>query len=79
MRCLNTNKLLTRKVITISETPKINFEVNNLMYKCTDSQQCAVFNNYFRLITDVHLYNQDKSKLVSLLCQKHVETRVQKF
>jgi len=39
------------------------------MHKYANSQLPAAFNNYFKLITDVHLY---KSKLDNLFYQKYV-------
>jgi len=69
MRCLNTDKLLTNKVTTIYKMQKIlelkdisNLEVSKLMYKYTTSQLPAAFNNYFKLITDVHSYNTRQVK-----------------
>ena len=62
--CLNTDKLLTNKVTTIYKMQKIlqlkdkyNLEVSKFMYKYTTSQLPAPFDNYFKLITDVHSYN----------------------
>ena len=64
MRCLITDKLLTNKVTNIYKMQKIlqlkdiyNLEVSKFMYKYTTSQLPAMFNNYFKLITDVHSYN----------------------
>ena len=69
MRCLNTDKLLTNKVTTIYKMQKIlqlkdiyNLEVSKFMYKYTTSQLPATFNNYFKLITDVHSYNTRQIK-----------------
>ena len=66
---LNTYKLLTNKVPTIYKMQKIlqlkdiyNLEVSKFMYKCTTSQLPATFNNYFKLITDVHSYNTRQVK-----------------
>jgi len=58
-----------------------NLEVSKFMYKYTTSQLPATFNNYFKLITDVHSYTviQNKSKLDNLLYQKHVQTQVLKW
>jgi len=54
MRSLNTDKLLTNKVTTIYKMQKIlqlkdiyNLEVSKFMYKYTNSQLPATFNNYF--------------------------------
>ena len=65
MRCLNTDKLLTNKVTIIYKMQQIlqlkdlyNLEVSKVMYKYTTSQLPATFNNYFKLITDVHWYNK---------------------
>jgi len=69
MRCLNTNNLLTNKLTTIHKMQKIlqlkdiyNLEVGKFMYKYTTSQLPATFNNYFKLITDVHSYNTRQIK-----------------
>jgi len=69
MRCLNTDKLLTNKVTTIYKMQKIlqledvfNLEVSKFMYKYNTSQLPATFNNYFKLITDVHTYNTRQVK-----------------
>ena len=69
MRCLNTDKLLTNKVITIYNMQKIlqpkytfNLAVSKIMYNHTTSQLPATFNNYFKLITDVHSYNTRQIK-----------------
>jgi len=69
MRCLNADKLLTNKVTTIYKMQKIiqlkdiyNLEVSKLMNKYTTSQLLATFNNYFKLITDVHSYNTRQIK-----------------
>jgi len=69
MRCLNTDKLLTNKVTTIYKMQKIlqlkdiyNLEVSKFIYKYTTSQLPATFNNYFKLITDVHSYNTRQIK-----------------
>jgi len=69
MRCLNTDKLLTNKVTTIYKMQKIlqlkdlyNLEVSKFMYKYTTSQSPATFNNYFKLIADVHSYNTRQIK-----------------
>ena len=63
-KVLNTDKLLTNKVTTIYKMQKIlqlkdiyNHEVSKFMFKYTTSQLLATFNNYFKLITDVHSYN----------------------
>ena len=39
-----------------------NLEVSKFMYKYTTSQLPATFNNYFKLITDVHSYNTRQVK-----------------
>ena len=39
-----------------------NPEVSKFMYKYTNSQLPATFNNYFKLITDVHPYNTRQPK-----------------
>ena len=39
-----------------------NLEVNKFMYEHTTSQLPATFNNYFKLITDVHSYNTRQVK-----------------
>ena len=64
MRCLNTDKVLTNTAATIYKMQKIlqlkdiyNLELSKVMYKYTTSQLPATFNNYFKLITDVHSYN----------------------
>ena len=46
-----------------------NLEVSKFMYKYTTSQLPAMFNNYFKLITDVHSYNtrQIKTRQFALL------------
>jgi len=69
MRCLNTDKLLTNKVTTIHKMQKIiqlkdiyNLEVSKFMYKYTTSLLPATFNNYFKLITDVHSNNTRQIK-----------------
>jgi len=69
MRCLNTNELVTSKVTIIHKTQKIlqlkdiyNLEVRKFMYKYTNSQLPATFNNYFKLITHVHPYNTRQIK-----------------
>jgi len=69
MRCINTDKLLTNKVITIYNMQKIlqpkytfNLAVSKIMYNHTTSQLPATFNNYFKLITDVHSYNTRQIK-----------------
>ena len=61
MRYLNRSETVTRKVTSMYETQKILqlkdsyiFEVGQYMYKCNKSQVPATFNNYFKLITDVH-------------------------
>ena len=83
MRCLNTDKFLTNKVTTICKMQKIlqlkdiyNLEVSKFMYKYTTSQSPATFNNYFKLITDVHSYNTRQVKTLQLPYQKHVQTHV---
>jgi len=51
------------------------------MYKYSNSQLPATFNNYLKLITllmFIHI-TQDKSKLDNLLYQKHVQTQVLKM
>jgi len=54
-----------------------NLEVSKFMYKYTTLQLPATFNNYFKLITDVHSYNtRQVLKLDNLLYQKHVQTQV---
>ena len=45
------------------------------MYKYTTSQLPAMFNNYFKLITDGHSYN---TRLDNFLYQKRVQTQVLK-
>ena len=69
------HKFLTSKVNTIYKTQRIlqlkdiyNLEVSKFMYKYTNSQLPALFNNYFELITDVHPYNtrQIKTRLFAL-------------
>ena len=69
MRCLNTDKLLTSKFTTIYKMQKIlqlkgiyNLVVSKFMYKYTTSHLPATFNNYFKLITDVHSYNTKQVK-----------------
>jgi len=39
-----------------------NLEVSKFMYKYTTSQLPAMFNNYFKLITDVHSHNTRQIK-----------------
>ena len=39
-----------------------NLEVSKFMYKYSTSQLPATFNNYFKLITDVHSYNTRQIK-----------------
>jgi len=39
-----------------------NLEVSKSMYKSTTSQLPATFNNYFKLITDVHSHNTRQIK-----------------
>jgi len=60
---------LTNKVTAIYKLQKIlqlkdiyNLEVSKFMYKYTNSQLPATFNNYFNLITDVHPYNTRQIK-----------------
>jgi len=60
---------LTNKVPTIYKMQKIiqlkdiyNLEVRKFMYKYTTSQLPVTFNNYFKLITDVHSYNTREVK-----------------
>jgi len=45
-----------------------NLEVSKIMYKYTNSQLTATFNNYSKLITDVHPLNtrQIKTRLFAL-------------
>jgi len=45
-----------------------NLYVSKFMYKYTTSQLPATFNNYFKLITDVHPYNtrQIKTRQIAL-------------
>ena len=69
MKFFKTNELLPSKVITIHKTQKnsptkryINLEVSKLMYKYTKSHLPAAFNNYFKLITDVHPYDTRQIK-----------------
>jgi len=70
MRCLlNTDKLLTNKVTAIYKMQKIpqlkdiyNHEVSKFMYKYTTSELPATFNNYFKLVTDVHSYSTRQIK-----------------
>jgi len=69
MRYLNTYELVTRKVTNIYKTQKIlqlkdvyNLEVSKFMYKYTNSQLPATFNNYFKLIRDVRPYNKGQIK-----------------
>jgi len=70
MKCLNKSELLTSKVTTIYKTQKIlhlkgiyNLEVSKFMYNYTNSQLPVTFNNYFKLITDVHPYNTRQIKI----------------
>jgi len=69
MRCLKADKRLTNKITTIYKMQKIlqlkdiyNLEVSKFMYKYTTSPLPATFNNYFKLITDVHSYNTKQVK-----------------
>jgi len=69
MRCLITNELETNIVTTIYKTQKIlqlkhvyNLEDRKFLYEYTNFQLPATFNNYFKLITDVHPYNTRKIK-----------------
>jgi len=69
MRCLNTNKLLTKEVTTICKMQKnlqlkdiYSLEVGKFIYKYTNSQLPATFNNLFKLITDAHPYNTRQTK-----------------
>ena len=39
-----------------------NLEASKFMYKYTTSQLPATFNNYFKLITNVHSYNRRQIK-----------------
>jgi len=39
-----------------------HLQVSKFMYKYTTSQLPATFNNYFKLITDVHSYNTRQIK-----------------
>ena len=77
MRCLNTDKLLTNKVTTIYKMQKIlqlkdiyNLKVSKFMYKYTTSQLPATFNNYFKLVTDVHSCNTRQIKTRQLALPK---------
>jgi len=86
MRCLNTNELVTSKVTTIYRTQKIfqlkdryNLEASKFKYKYINSQLPARFDNYFKLITDVHSYIQNKLKPDNLLYQTHVQTQALKL
>ena len=79
------HKLMTNKVTTIYKMKKIiqlkeiyNLEVSKFMNKYTTSQLVATFNNYFKLITDVHSYDTRQIKLDNLLYQKHIQTQVLK-
>jgi len=45
----------------------------------TTSQLCATFNNYFKLITDVHSYNTRQVKTRKFALPKHVQTQVLKW
>ena len=69
MRWSSTDKFLTNKVTTIYKMQKIlqlkdiyNLEVSKFMNKYTTSQLPATFDNYFKLITDVHSYNTRQVK-----------------
>jgi len=69
MTCSNPNKLLTNKVTTNYKMQKIiqlkdiyNLEVSKFIFKYTTYQLLARFNNYFKLITDVHPYNTRQIK-----------------
>jgi len=42
----------TQKILQLKDS--YIFEVGQYMYKCNKSQVPATFNNYFKLITDVH-------------------------
>jgi len=63
MRCFNKNKLVTRKILLFKKHKILqlkhiyNLEVRKFMYKYTNSQLSATFNDYFKVITDVHPYN----------------------
>ena len=49
-----------QKILQIKDI--YNVEVSKCMYKYTTSQLPATFNNYFKLITDVHSYNTKQVK-----------------
>jgi len=73
MKCLNTDKLLTKllpfiKCKKFSNKDIYNLEVSKFMYKYTTSQLPATFNNYFKLITDVpsHDTRQIKTRQIAL-------------
>jgi len=85
IRFLNTYESVTRKVTNIHKTQKIlqlkdiyHLEASKFMYKYTNSQLPAIFNNDFKLITDVRSYIRDKPKFGNLLYQKHDQTQVRK-
>jgi len=52
-----------------------SLEVSKFMYNYSNSQLPATFNNYVKLITDVHPYNTRQTKTRQLLYQKHVQTQ----
>jgi len=55
-----------------------NLEVRKFMYRYTTSQLPATFNNYFKLITDVHSYDTRQVKTRQFAFQKHAQTQVLK-
>jgi len=80
---LNTYESVTRKVTNIHKTQKIlqlkyiyHLEASKFMYKYTNSQLPAIFDNDFKLITDVRSYIRGKPKFGNLLYQKHDQTQV---
>jgi len=74
MRYLNTNELVTRKVYKTQKILQLkdtyDFEVSKFMYKYTNSQLPVTFNNYFKLITDVHPYSTRQIKTRQFALQK---------
>jgi len=58
------------KLLTFRKTQKIlrlkdifSLEVSKFMCKYPNSQLPAAFNNFFKLIADVHLYNTRQTKI----------------
>jgi len=75
MRCLNTKKRLNNKVAIykMQKILQLNdiciLEVKKFMYKYTNSQLPATFNNIFHSLPHMFIhFIQDKSKLDNLLC-----------